>query len=312
MWSGATGPAAAPRRAGPFRMTREARRSSRTRATVVPDRLGLWTLPVQAWSDPLATWRHAVQAQGGRRPVRRGDGQRPGDRRPAAGTSLPAPASATPARSRRSTRCATPSARSPSGSARAVRELCSVLAADPIRELVTASDPVKVWVDRPLAEFGSWYEFFPRSSGADIDPAGLPIRHGTFTDASSSTASPSMGFDIVYLPPIHPIGEVNRKGRNNSVSRRNRRSPRRRVAVGHRLGHGGHDAVHPDWAPSTISTTSSPRPGTRPGGGARPRPAVLRPITPGSASTRNGSPPGRTAPSPTRRTRPRSTRTSTR
>ena len=64
------------------------------------------------------------------------------------------------------------------------------------------------------ALFGSWYEFFPRSERRRDRPDGTPRRHGTFTDAAEQlTASPTMGFDVVYLPPIHPIGQVNRKGR---------------------------------------------------------------------------------------------------
>jgi starch synthase (maltosyl-transferring) len=129
-------------------------------------------------------------------------------------------------------------------------EMWPVLTADPIRELVTASDPVKIWVDRPLAEFGSWYEFFPRSSGAEIDSAGLPIRHGTFKDSIFQLdRAKSMGFDIVYLPPIHPIGEVNRKGRNNPAEPGGTVNPDPRDvgspwAIGSKDG--GHDAIHPE------------------------------------------------------------------
>ena len=68
--------------------------------------------------------------------------------------------------------------------------------------------------------------------------------HGTF--ATAATALPriaEMGFDVVYLPPIHPIGRVNRKGRNNALDRRARG---RRIAVGDRRRDGGHDAIHPE------------------------------------------------------------------
>jgi starch synthase (maltosyl-transferring) len=123
-------------------------------------------------------------------------------------------------------------------------QLWPVIVEDPIRELLTTSEPVGVWVDRRLAEFGSWYEFFPRSCGAEVDGDGRPVKHGTFADAVSQLdRAATMGFDIVYLPPIHPIGEVNRKGRNNSPTAEpgDVGSP---WAVGSALG--GHDAVHPE------------------------------------------------------------------
>ena len=136
-------------------------------------------------------------------------------------------------------------------------ELWPVLTADPIRELVTASDPVKIWVDRPLAEFGSWYEFFPRSSGAEIDSAGLPIRHGTFKDSIFQLdRAKSMSFDVLYLPPIHPIGTSFRKGRNNTLDAAfdDVGSP---WAIGN--SNGGHTAIHGDWAPSTTFVPWWPR-----------------------------------------------------
>ena len=74
-----------------------------------------------------------------------------------------------------------------------------------------------VWVDRPLARFSAWYEMFPRSTGG-WDGKGNAV-HGTFATASKALPRiAKMGFDIVYLPPIHPIGKVHRKGRNNSVT----------------------------------------------------------------------------------------------
>ncbi|MEO7804957.1 MAG: maltotransferase domain-containing protein, partial [Actinomycetota bacterium] len=69
----------------------------------------------------------------------------------------------------------------------------------------TSSTQLKLWVDRPAASYGAWYEFFPRSEGGF---GGATLR----LDAIAK-----MGFDIVYLPPIHPIGKVERKGRNNTI-----------------------------------------------------------------------------------------------
>ncbi len=85
-----------------------------------------------------------------------------------------------------------------------------------------SSPRYKIWVDRERALYGSWYEFFPRSIGAELagDPEhpARPARHGTFADATKHLDYVAeMGFDVVYLPPIHPIGEVNRKGPNNTL-----------------------------------------------------------------------------------------------
>jgi starch synthase (maltosyl-transferring) len=116
-----------------------------------------------------------------------------------------------------------------------------VLHDHPVRELVTRGPRYEVWVDRKRALYGSWYEFFPRSEGTVV--AGKPT-HGTFrTAADRLPAIAEMGFDVVYLPPIHPIGRVNRKGRNNTLTPTadDVGSP---WAIG--SDEGGHDAVHPE------------------------------------------------------------------
>jgi starch synthase (maltosyl-transferring) len=94
-----------------------------------------------------------------------------------------------------------------------------------------------VVVDRERARFGAWYELFPRSCSPE------PGRHGTFKDVEARLPYvASMGFDVLYLPPIHPIGHVNRKGRNNATVARPEDvgSP---WAIG--SAEGGHKAVHP-------------------------------------------------------------------
>jgi starch synthase (maltosyl-transferring) len=99
-------------------------------------------------------------------------------------------------------------------------------------------EPVlELTVDRERARFGSWYELFPRSTGTKT-------KHGTFDTATTElTRIARMGFDIVYLPPIHPIGHTHRKGKNNSLETASDDigSP---WAIG--AEEGGHDAVHPD------------------------------------------------------------------
>jgi starch synthase (maltosyl-transferring) len=97
-----------------------------------------------------------------------------------------------------------------------------------------------VQVERVRALFGSWYEFFPRSEGASLDPP----RSGTLQDAMNRLpAIADMGFDVVYLPPIHPIGTTFRKGANNTLTP-GPGDPGVPWAIG--SPDGGHDAVHPD------------------------------------------------------------------
>ncbi len=104
-------------------------------------------------------------------------------------------------------------------------------------EVTTLPKPLEVLVDRELASFSSWYELFPRSQSYE------PGKHGTFTDTARRLPEiAAMGFDVLYLPPIHPIGETHRKGRNNSVICQpgDIGSP---WAIGSKEG--GHSAVHP-------------------------------------------------------------------
>lgn len=121
-------------------------------------------------------------------------------------------------------------------------------ALDPgLAELTAAADPregasnykhLRLTVERERARFGAWYEFFPRSAGAD------PTRSATLAEAAARLPDiAAMGFDVVYLPPIHPIGETSRKGRDNrlQVEPGDPGSP---WAIGSSAG--GHTAVHPD------------------------------------------------------------------
>src|SRR5256885_2339092 len=97
-------------------------------------------------------------------------------------------------------------------------DLAELLWEYPVRELVTSTSTHALWVDRKRALFSAWYEFFPRSEGAVVGPHGEPVTHGTFATAARRLRGVAdMGFDILYLPPIHPIGRANRKGRNNAL-----------------------------------------------------------------------------------------------
>jgi len=107
------------------------------------------------------------------------------------------------------------------------------------RKFVTRyASPIAVDVDRRAAGFSSWYELFPRSQSNN------PDRHGRFDDVIARLpAISAMGFDTLYFPPIHPIGRINRKGRNNALSA-NDGDPGSPYAIG--SDEGGHDAIHPE------------------------------------------------------------------
>ncbi len=230
----------------PVRMTKLDDPVDRHRAWVTPDREGPWQFEIHAWSDPLATWRHA------------------------AGLKVPAgvdvelmftearllidriladlPASGTHAREvLTGAREAAVDHTRPDEARLAqllAEDVADVFEAHPLREMLTVEGPHPLFADRTRALFSSWYEFFPRSEGAVADPETGQVTSGTFrTAAKRLDGVAAMGFDIIYLPPIHPIGEVNRKGPNNTLTPGpdDTGSP---WAIGSKDG--GHDAIHPD------------------------------------------------------------------
>jgi len=102
----------------------------------------------------------------------------------------------------------------------------------------TRLETLPLIVDRPEAGFSAWYELFPRSQGR------VPGQHGTFADTAARLPEiAAMGFDVIYLPPIHPIGRTNRKGRNNALVA-GPDDPGSPWAIG--ADEGGHDAIHPE------------------------------------------------------------------
>jgi starch synthase (maltosyl-transferring) len=232
------------------RMTPGAIGTDRWHAEVVADRTGAWSYAVEAWSDPMSTWHHAVTAK-----IEAGQGSddlandletgaRVFDQLARTLPKAERPRAAAAARALRDTSLDLAHRVAP-----ALDDYLQRIAHDnPIREMVTSSPRYPLWVDRPRALFGSWYEFFPRSIGAELagDPVSpaRPARHGTLKDAAEHLDYvASLGFDVVYLPPVHPIGEVNRKGPNNTLvaASWDVGSP---WAIGSRDG--GHDAIHPD------------------------------------------------------------------
>ena len=108
----------------------------------------------------------------------------------------------------------------------------------PIKFLANSSESYSIYVDRLKAEFSTWYEFFPRSSSTKMNT------HGTFKNCENLLPRVAkMGFDTLYFPPIHPIGEVNRKGKNNTIS-----ASKNDVGSCWGIGssYGGHKAIHPE------------------------------------------------------------------
>ncbi|MGW2643298.1 alpha-1,4-glucan--maltose-1-phosphate maltosyltransferase, partial [Streptomyces sp. NPDC001348] len=201
------------------------------------DAPGMWTYSVEAWGDPVATWRHharikvpagidteLVLQEGARLFERAAAGVPEED-----GRAVVLEAVAALLAQDRPAAWRLAAALEP--------QVAEVLARHPLRELVTASETLALLVERERALYGSWYEFFPRSEGTPEQP------HGTFRSAARRLdAIAAMGFDVVYLPPIHPIGHTFRKGRNNTLT-----PGPDDVGVPWAIGsaEGGHDAVHP-------------------------------------------------------------------
>ena len=227
------------------RMTKLPDPVDRWAAEVVPDAPGAWTFDVEAWSDPFATWKHNAEIKvpagidvelmftEGALLLEKVAAQLP-KKDPA--RTVVADALTGIRDTKRPDQVRLAAALTPA--------VLAVVHDHPVRELVTTEGPYRFVADRERALYGSWYEFFPRSEGAYVDERTGKVVSGTFrTAAERLPAVADMGFDIVYLPPIHPIGEVNRKGPNNTLTPGpdDVGSP---WAIGSR--HGGHDAVHPD------------------------------------------------------------------
>ncbi|AZM75474.1 alpha-1,4-glucan--maltose-1-phosphate maltosyltransferase [Streptomyces sp. KPB2] len=225
-------------RPGPWTPMRElAPGTDRWGATVTAGETGLWSYAVEAWSDPVTTWRHHAGIKipaGMDTDLVLEEGARLYER---AAAEVPGRAE------RRALLAAVDALRDedrPAASRLAAAltpEVDAVLARHPLRDLVTSSEPLPLLVERERALYGAWYEFFPRSEGTPDTP------HGTFrTAARRLPAIAAMGFDVVYLPPIHPIGTTHRKGRNNTLS-----ATRDDVGVPWAIGspEGGHDSIHP-------------------------------------------------------------------
>jgi starch synthase (maltosyl-transferring) len=206
--------------------------NDRWRGTFTVTELGRYSFTVRAWVDRFATWQRdlrkkvdagqdvAVELLSGAELVESAIGRGRGD-----GRDLRAYA-----------------ARLRAGDVEAGldEELAGIMARHPDRTEAVAHDrELDVVVDPPRARFSAWYELFPRSTSPD------PARPGTFADVEERILPymSELGFDVLYLPPIHPIGHTNRKGKNNSTSA-GQEDPGSPWAIG--SGEGGHTAVHPE------------------------------------------------------------------
>jgi starch synthase (maltosyl-transferring) len=211
--------------------------SDRWSGTFVPTRIGRWTYSVEAWTDRFATWRHALL-------VRRQAGKDVATDL-AAGAALFEEAAAQAVGSDRATLVRV--AASVGDPRLDPTERAGLALHDDLVELVSAHLPrldltrhaadLPVIVDRERARFAAWYEMFPRSQGTE------PGRAVTLAEAARRLpAIAALGFDVVYLPPIHPIGVTHRKGPNNA-SVAGPDDPGSPWAIGSAAG--GHTAVEP-------------------------------------------------------------------
>ncbi|QNE89409.1 alpha-1,4-glucan--maltose-1-phosphate maltosyltransferase [Corynebacterium incognita] len=225
-------------------MTQDPYNPDRVHGVFTPGTEGTWHFQVSVWSDTVSTWYNAMDkklAAGqdiaalsndiaqGIELLRRAAQDMPGKEGKPVTKAAKALGDATLPLEERVAKALSEE----------VREL---LRTYPVRDMLIDGPVCEVLVERPKALFSSWYELFPRSTGG-VDENGQPV-HGTFaTTAKALERVARMGFDTVYFPPIHPIGHINRKGKNNTLTTEDGDvgSP---WAIGSRDG--GHDAVHPE------------------------------------------------------------------
>jgi len=214
-------------------------------ATISADRTGLWSYRVEGWADPYGSWAHdaaikvaadmdtelmlvegALVLERALTEVTR----TPAQAKPLADAIIALRDTTRPAQ-----------ARLQAGLAPKVR---AEAAARPLRDHASPSAEYGWQVERELALYGAWYEIFPRSEGATQDPLTGVWTSGTLvTAARRLTAIADMGFDVVYLTPVHPIGAINRKAPNNTIDP-GHLDPGSPYAIG--SVDGGHDAIAPE------------------------------------------------------------------
>ncbi len=214
-------------------------------AILLPRTEGRWSFRIEGWADPFGTWMHTASKKipaGVDVELTLGDGVALLERA-LEDKSLSERQKAVLVAARETLR---------SGELSPVKtleaaltdDLKDVLRTHPVRDGVTSSPEYPLKVERERALVSSWYEIFPRSEGAKQNKRTGEWKSGTFLTASKRLpAIADMGFDVVYLTPIHPIGTTHRKGRNNSLTAMPG-DPGSPYAIG--AAEGGHDAVHPE------------------------------------------------------------------
>jgi len=228
------------------RMREIAPGTDRYGAEVTPSTEGSWRFHVEAWGDPIGHWQHDAGIK-----VPRGQDV---ELMLTEGAALFDRAARSPARppAHRAALAAVALKLSDRGiapwdrlAAADAEEITEILDEVPLRELLTRSAAYPLVVHRQRALYGAWYEFFPRSEGVQIDPMGRrePVGGTLRTAACRLDGIADMGFDVVYLPPIHPIGTTARKGRNNALHA-GPGDPGSPWAIG--SPDGGHDSIHPE------------------------------------------------------------------
>ena len=209
--------------------------NDRWSALFVPEKVGLYTYTVEGWVDHALNWQHNLErklADGQQVNVELRDGIEYLNRLPA---KLPAADKNLVARCKQAFAAA--DRYQEAVELAAGKELHDLFVRYPHDVLATRHPERQLFADRERATFSAWYEFFPRSAGEDG-------RHGTFRDCIKRLSYVSeMGFDVLYLPPVHPIGVRFRKGRNNATTAAEGDvgSP---WAIGAKEG--GHRSLHPD------------------------------------------------------------------
>lgn len=212
----------------------------------VKRQLGEWTVTIEGWEDTYVSWLHDARIK-----VRVMDDV---DNALNSGAELLARWAATPdagltARDRKTLEKAAETMTDQTLSAEdrlAAGDNPTIAAlheTHPLRDGISPSQPQRFKVERPKSSFAAWYQFFPRSEGATIDPNTGKIIQGTLkTSMAGLERAAAEGFDIVYLPPVFPIGVTNRKGRNNTLVA-GPDDPGSPFGIGSELG--GHDTVDP-------------------------------------------------------------------
>jgi starch synthase (maltosyl-transferring) len=214
-------------------------------AVVSADSPGIWTFRVEGWADPFGTWEHdaTIKIQAGvDTDLMLAEGALLLDRA-ADEDGRTAQGRATLEQGAAALRDETrpPQVRLSFVTHGPVHE---ELTRTPVRDHVSPGTAYPLLVERQLALSGAWYEFFPRSEGAVYDEETHTWRSGTLrTAAKRLTAVAGMGFDVIYITPIHPIGQAAKKGPNNTLDA-GPEDPGSPYAIG--SADGGHDAIHPD------------------------------------------------------------------